>query len=169
MARGKKNPPSEPPELPEMRRRLKFGGWQMAGLGLIVLIPVLAAFEVFGEGSATIAHRGSTLAISAEYPARIRHGTPEEVTVLATNRGASPLDTVTVRFDSTYVSRFTDPQFVPSTSDAYEVELANVGPGETRVIRLGVRANEYGRHRGAIAAFHGADTARVTVSTIVFP
>jgi hypothetical protein len=141
----------------------------MAGLALIMLIPVLAAFEVFGEGSATAAHRGPALAISAEYPARIRHGTPEEVTVLTTNHGPSPLDTVTVRFDSSYVSRFTDPQFVPATGNAFEVELADVGPGETRVIRLGVRANEYGRHRGAITAFHGADTARVTVSTIVFP
>lgn len=76
---------------------------------------------------------------------------------------------MTVHFDSSYVSRFTDPQFVPSSSDAYEVDLVGVGPGETRVIRLGLRANEYGRHRGAISAFHGADTARVTVSTIVFP
>src|SRR5688500_4468997 len=103
-------PPSEPPELPEINRKLKFGGWQMVGMGLIMLIPVLAAFEVFGEGSATTAHRGSALAISAEYPARIRHGTPEEVTVRATNLGPVPLDTVTVRFDSNYVSRFTDPQ-----------------------------------------------------------
>lgn len=169
MARSRKKLPSEPPELPEIKRGLKFGGWQMVGLGLIMLIPVLAAFEVFGEGSASAAHRASALAIVAEYPARIRHGTPEEVTVLATNRGPSPLDTVTVRFDTSYVARFTDPQFVPSTGDAYDVELTGVGPGETRVIRLGVRANEYGRHRGSIAAFHGADTARVTVSTIVFP
>lgn len=169
MARGKVTLPSDPPELPEINRRLKFGGWQMVGLGLIMLIPVLAAVEVFGEGSATAAYRGSALAISAEYPARIRHGAPEEVTVLATNHGPFRFDTVTVRFDSSYVARFTDPQFVPSTSDAYEVELADVRPGETRVIRLGVRANEYGRHRGAISAFHAADTARVTVSTIVFP
>lgn len=169
MARGRNTHPQEPSELPEITRKLKFGGWQAAGLGLIVLIPVLAAFEVFGEGSATAAQRASTLAISAEFPARIRHGTPEEVTVLATNTAAAPLDTITVRFDSSYVARFTDPQFVPSAGDAYEVELADVGPGETRVIRLGVRANEYGRHRGEIAVFHHADTARVTVRTTVFP
>lgn len=161
--------PSEPPELPEIQRRLKFGRLQMAGIALIVLVPVFAAFEVFGEGSAKAAGRGTGLSISAEYPARIRHGTPEEVTVLATNVGPSRLDTVTVRFDSSYVSRFTDPQFVPSTSDAYEVDLVDVGPGETRVLRLGMRANEYGRHCGTVAAVHGADTARVTISTIVFP
>lgn len=169
MAREKSRSPSEPPELPEIDRRLKFGGWQMAGVGLIMLIPVLAAFEVFGEGSATAADAAPVIGISVEYPPRIRHGTPEEVTVLATNRGPIPLDTLTVRFDSSYVARFTDPQFVPSTGDAYDVELPDVGPGETRVVRLGIRANEYGRHRGTVAAFHGADTARVSVSTIVFP
>jgi hypothetical protein len=165
----RKGPSVEPPELPEIERRLRFGALQLAGLALIVLIPVLAAFEVFGQGTARAAGRGAVLSISAEYPARIRHGTPEEITVLATNRGPSRLDTVTVRFDSSYVSRFTDPQFVPATSDAYEVDLVDVAPGETRVIRLGMRANEYGRHRGAIAVLHGADTARAKVSTIVFP
>lgn len=169
MPSSSKTSPSVPPELPEINRRLRVGRWQMVGMGLIMLIPVLAALEVFGEGSATAANRGPTLAISAEYPSRIRHGTPEEVTVVATNRGPLRLDTVTVRFDSNYVSRFTDPQFVPSTSDAYEVDLVGVEAGEMRVIRLGMRANEYGRHRGAITAFNGADTVRVTVRTIVFP
>ena len=169
MAPSRRKKSQEPPELPEIDRRIAFGGWQMVGLGVIMLIPVLAAFEVFGEGSATAADGGAAIGISVEYPARIRHGTPEEVTVLATNRGPAPLDTLTVRFDSSYVARFTDPQFVPSTGDAYDVDLPNVGPGQTRVVRLGIRANEYGRHRGAIAALHGADTARVTVSTIVFP
>lgn len=160
---------SEPPELPPLNRGLRFGRWQMVGLAIMISIPVLAAFEVFGEGSSSAGHSGATLALSAEYPSRVRHGTPEEVTVLVTNRGPSPLDTVTVHFDSSYVARFTDPQFLPSTTDAYEVELAGVGPGETRTVRLGVRANEYGRHRGRIVASHGGDTAYVSIGTIVFP
>ncbi len=132
-------------------------------------IPVFAAFGVFGQGSSTVDYRGSPLAMSVEYPPRIRHGTLENVTVRVTNRGPALLDTVTVQFDSGYVARFSDPQFLPSTTDAYEVELARLGPGETRSIRLGLRANEYGRHRGRIAAAHADDTARVTISTIVFP
>lgn len=169
MTRKKKTRFSEPPQLPEMSRGLKFGRLQLLGIALIMLIPVLAAFELFGEGDSTVSGHGSALAVSTEYPTRVRHGTPEEVTVFVTNRGSSPLDTVTVSFDSTYVARFTDPQFEPSTTDAYAVELGDVGPGETRVIRLGVRANEYGRHRGRIVAAHSTDTARVTISTIVFP
>lgn len=169
MTRRKKTRSSEPPGLPEMSRGLKFGRLQLMGIALIMLIPVLAAFELFGEGNSTVRGHGSALAVSAEYPSRIRHGTPEEVTVFVTNRGSSPLDTVTVRFDSSYVARFTDPQFEPSTTDAYAVELGDVGAGETRIVRLGIRANAYGRHRGRIVASHSNDTARVTITTIVFP
>jgi hypothetical protein len=152
-----------------MRRRLRFGGLQLVGLGLIMLIPVLAAFKVFGAGSATAADRGAALGMAVEYPPRIRHGSMEVVAVLVRNAGPSPLDTVTVRFDSGYVGRFTDPQFVPSPSSAFEVELADVAPGETRRVQLGMRANEYGRHRGRIAATHAADSASVSISTFVFP
>lgn len=152
-----------------MRRRLKFGGLQLLGVGLIMLIPMLAAFKVFGAGSATAADRGAALGMSVEYPPRIRHGSMEVLAVLVTNSGPAPLDTVTVRFDSSYVARFTDPQFVPSPSRAFEVELADVEPGETRRVQLGLRANEYGRHRGRIAAIHAADSASVRVSTVVLP
>ncbi|MCR4340360.1 MAG: hypothetical protein NUW01_10800 [Gemmatimonadaceae bacterium] len=169
MARTRKSRSSEPPELPTMRRRLRFGGLQLVGLGLIMLIPVLAAFKVFGAGSATAADRGAALRMSVEYPPRIRRGSMEVVAVLVTNAGPSPLDTVTVRFDSAYVARFTDPQFVPSPSRAFEVELADVAPGETRRVQLGMRANEYGRHRGRIDAIHAGDSAGVGISTVVLP
>ncbi len=136
---------------------------------MLMAIPVLAAFEVFGQGSSTVNYRGSTLGIFAEYPSRIRHGTQEEVTVHVTNRGSVALDTVTVLFDSSYVARFGAVQFLPSPTDVYVVKLAGVGTGETRAVRLSLRANKYGRHRGRIAAAHAGDTARVTVNTIVFP
>lgn len=169
MAPSKKTRPSEPAELPELNRHLQFGGWQHVGLALIMLIPVLAALKVFGEASTTVGDRGAIISMSVEYPARVRHGTLEAVTVLITNQGPSPLDTVTVRFDTSYVARFTDLEFVPSVARAYEVGLAGVASGETRLVQLAVRANEYGRHRGSIAAIHAADSARVSISTVVFP
>lgn len=169
MAPGKRTRPSEPPELPELNRHLKFGGWQLVGLALIMLIPVLAALKVFGEAGTIVGDRGANISMTVEYPARVRHGTVEAVTVLITNQGPSPLDTVTVRFDTSYVARFTDLQLVPSAARAFEVELAAVASGETRRVQLGVRANDYGRHRGSIAAIHAADSARVSISTVVFP
>lgn len=54
MTRGKKRT-LKPPELPSLRRSVTFSPWQMIGLGMLVLIPVLALFKVFGlgDGSAT--------------------------------------------------------------------------------------------------------------------
>lgn len=153
-----------------MQRRLKFGGLQLVGLGLIMLVPVLAAFRVFGAGSAIVSADGEGLRVSVEYPPRVRHGSMEIVAVLLSNRGPTALDTVTIRFDSSYVAKFTDPQFVPSPSRAFEVELTDVGPGESRRVQLGLRANEYGRHAGRIAAATPAgDSASVAVVTLVFP
>lgn len=159
----------EPPELPELDRRLKFSGWQLVGLAAIVLLPVLAAFRLFGERSATAADRGSDISLVVEYPSRARHGTLEAITAVIGNGASFPLDTVIVRFDTGYVARFTDPQFVPSATRAHEVELTDLVPGETRRVQLGVRANEYGRLNGTVAAVHETDSAVVRISTFVFP
>lgn len=141
----------------------------MAGLALTMSIPVLAVFGVFGEQRATATRRGTHLAVSLDYPSRIRHGSLDAFSVAVTNQGPVALDTVTVAFDSAYVRRFTEPQFIPAASRAFVVELAGLGAGETRLVHGGLRANLYGRHRGRVAAVHAADTVAVMMSTIVFP
>lgn len=47
----KKKRPAEPPDLPALRRGLKFGLWQAFALAMVVLIPVLALFRVFGPAA----------------------------------------------------------------------------------------------------------------------
>ncbi|CAN5638443.1 hypothetical protein BH23GEM1_BH23GEM1_05810 [soil metagenome] len=158
-----------PPELPKLERHLSFGGWQLAGLAPIILIPVLAVFNVFGEARDTVTARGSAVSMVVDYPSRSRHGSLESLAVLVTNHGGSPLDTVTVRFDSSYVARFTETQFIPSETEAFEVELAAVAPGEPRRVPVGIRANPYGRPRGRLAAAHATDSVQVTLTTFVFP
>lgn len=169
MATRKVRRSPHPPELPKLDRNLRFGGWQLAGLGSIVLIPVLAVFNVFGEERDMVSARGATVSMVVDYPSRIRHGSLDAVAALVTNHGASPLDTVTVRFDSAYVARFTEPQFLPAETRAFEVELAHVAPGEVRRVQVGLRANRYGRHRGKFAAVHTTDSAQVPITTFVFP
>lgn len=169
MTPGKSTPLPKPPELPELHRRLRFSGWQIVGLALIMSIPLLAAFRVFGDGGATVGDRAGAISMAVEYPPRARHGTMEAVAVLVTNQGPSLLDTVSVRFEPSYIARFTDPQFLPSANRAFEVELTDVAPGETRRVQVGVRANRYGRHRGSVAASHHGDSAQVLISTFVFP
>lgn len=169
VTRSKKRGASEPPELPTLERRLRFGGWQIVGLALTMSIPVLAVFGVFGETRATTTERGSQLALSLNYPSRIRHGALDAFSVSVTNNGPVALDTVEVAFDSAYVTRFTEPQFIPGASRAFVVELTDLAAGETRLVNGGLRANVYGRHRGRVVASHAIDTVTASMSTIVFP
>lgn len=169
MAPRKRRNSPEPPELPELRRRVSFSRLQFGGLLLLLAIPVLAAFNLFGETRTLAAARGASISVTVDYPSRMRHGSLEVLAVLLTNEAGSPLDTVRVKFDSSYVARFTEPQFLPAESRAFEVELAEIAPGETRRIQVGLRANVYGRHRGRVAAVHPADSVDVMIGTIVFP
>ena len=160
---------TEPPELPVLKRRLKLGGWQLLGIGVLVLIPVLAMFKVFGAGQASITGQAGAIRIDVDYPPRIRHGSTEMVTALVTNLGASAMDTMTVVFDSSYVGRVLEPRFLPSASRAFEVDLIGVAPRETRKVQLGFYAEDYGRHAGSVSARHAGDTARAAIATFVFP
>lgn len=169
LASSKRKHSSKPPEAPELHRRMIFGRLQLGGLLLILAIPVLAAFNLFGEARTVTAARGASITLTVDYPSRIRHGTLDRVSVLLKNESGSPLDTVRVEFDSSYVARFAEPQFIPAESRAFEVELADIAPGETRRVHVGLRANDYGRHRGRVAAMHSSDSVDAVIRTIVFP
>lgn len=169
MAGGKNRRQAEPPELPELDRRLKFGVVQMAGLGALLLIPILALFRVFGLGEASVTARSSALELTVEYPPRLRYGTAEVVVADIKNTSSAAMETVTVIFDSSYLSKVSEPRFTPPTARAFELDLVNVAPGETRRIELAFYADEYWSHSGEIRAAHATDTARVVVETFVFP
>lgn len=169
MAPKRRRQSPEPPELPELRRRLSFGALQLLGILLLVAIPVAASLNLFGEERAVERERGAAILLTVDYPSRIRHGSLDVFAVLVANAGTSALDTVRVKFDSSYVARFTEPQFIPAESRAFEVELAGIAPGETRRVQVGLRANDYGKHRGQVTAAHSSDSVDVIVETIVFP
>ena len=165
----KQKQPTEPPELPELRRRLKFGLMQTAGLALLVLIPLLALFKVFGRGEASVTGRSGSLTLTVDYPPRLRFGTAEVLVTEVTNSGAGVMDSITVIFDSSYVSKVAEPRFTPPVTRAFELDLVNVHPGESRRIELDFYAEEYWSHSGVILAIHAGDTARVRVQTFVLP
>ena len=165
----KNKQPAEPPELPPLRRRLKFNPWQILGLSVLVLIPVLALFKLFGQGEASASGHSSALQLTVEYPPRLRHGTAEVVVTEVRNNSAAAMDTLTVIFDSSYVSKVAEPRFTPPVTRAFELDLLDVQPGESRRIELAFYAEDYWSHSGNISAVHRGDTARVTVQTFVFP
>ena len=161
--------PRHPPEPPAMKRRFRLGLVQWIGLPIILAVPILALFGVFGETRDDVRVSGRALDVLVEYPARVRHGTTTSLEIRVRNMANQPLDTVTVSFDTAYVTRFTNPIYVPSSTKAHEVTLLNVLPAEIRLAMLELRAEKAGRHTGGVTAASGGDSAVVSFRTFVFP
>lgn len=163
---------SLPDELtpPRVGHRFALYGWQVPGLIVLALLPVLALAGVFGESHADATARSGELALSVRHPDRLRFEQITTMDIDVTNVGRTSIDTVVVSIEPAYLSRFSGVAITPSPSEVFEVELTNVPPGETRRVHVEMDAMRPGRHRGAVSATGGgADTARLAVSTIVFP
>lgn len=169
------NPPSaedepQPPEPPQVERRLRPPRLQLIGMTLILLVPVLALLGVFGESRASARAASTEVQLQVRYGARYRYKMLNEIEVTVRNTTDRTMDTLTVGFDPRYVSGFSQVTFIPSASEPYDVRLLDVRPGETRLVRGELQGERYGRHTGQVFATSGAaDTARVSVSTFIFP
>jgi hypothetical protein len=87
-----------------------------------------------------------------------------------TNRSTRPIDTITVRLDSSYALRFSTVVFTPAAERAFEVPLTDVAPGETRLVVMEIQGERYGRHRGRLhIETPNGDTLAIPISTMIFP
>jgi hypothetical protein len=134
------------------------------------MIPVLALLGFFGESWATGEDRTAEISVETRYPSRYRYKTLNSVRLDVTNTSNGILDTVSVEVDTAYLSRFSTVVAIPAFEYPYLIELTDLGPGETRRVRVELQGEQYGRHRGEIrVSASGADTARVRLSTFIFP
>ena len=162
--------PPRPPDPPPIGRRLDLGALQLVGLPLLLALPVLALLGTFGERSATATARAGDVRLDVHWPTRTRHERIHRMDVVVRNVSTRALDTVTVAIDTAYLAGFSAVSVTPGPVDAWRVELAGVGPGEARRVAVEMDASRYGRLSGHVTATAaGADTARVAVSTLVFP
>lgn len=156
---------------PEVPRRFRLHLYQWLGLPLLFLVPVLALFGTFGETERRVEAASEVLGLEVRYADRLRHKQTNAVEVRIENRSGTPLDTVVVSFDESYVTPFSVLAFVPSAAKPFEVELYGVAPGERRLVWVELQAEHYGRHAGALRVHGGGhgDTATIGLSTFVFP
>jgi len=153
-----------------MRRRFRTDPFQLMGLAFLVGVPVLALAGVFGMKRAEVAARSGALEMTVRYVERLRFGQSHNLEILVTNVGSQAFDTLTVSIDPAYLQGFTNAAWTPSpTQEAHEVDLTGPSAGEGRLVVIGLRADRYGRHTGAVTATADGDTARVLLSTFVFP
>lgn len=165
-------PPVDAPE--SFRRRLQFPRFQLVGIALLLAVPVLALLGVFGPSSSTVIETVPGLHMQVEYPVRFRYKTVSSLEASFTNTSTSTIPLLTVAFDQSYISRFSNVQLTPSpesvTGTGYRVKLNNIGPGEIRRVAVSLQGERYGLHQGSVQAFTAKQPLlRVPFSTFVFP
>lgn len=162
--------PAQPPEAPDIHRSLQLHPAQWIGISMLLLIPLLALFGLFGETHQIVRAETAELSAVAEYPSRYRYRMLNSIWLDVTNTTATVLDTVTVALDTAYASRFSNVVAIPEFEHPYTIELTDLEPGDTRRVRVELEGEHYGRHSGELRiSAAGADTARLPLSTFVFP
>lgn len=159
----------DPPGPPEIRRKLSLYRFQLIGLPFLVAIPVLALFGVFGERWSTVHDANGALETSVHYPTAFRYKMIDAIDLHVRNRGAAPIDTITVSLDTAYAGRFSTVTAVPPFTGPFEIDLPNVAPRESRRVRIEIQAEQYWSHSGELTITAGADTIRVPLTTLVYP
>ena len=159
----------QPAPPPHPARRIALTRKQWLGLPLIILVPVLTLFGVFGEHRREIQLRSRTLSAIVRYPDRFRYRQLQRLDIALRNTSARTIDTLRVSLDTSYISRFSSVRIVPSPRSAFVLDLIGVTPGETRLVTTELWGEQYGLHRGRIVASAGPDSLVGEISTFVFP
>jgi hypothetical protein len=171
---SKKGQASQPPQPPEIEKRLAFYPEQLIGIPLLMLLPILALLGVFGEGYAEASSSSDVLAITVEYPTRNRYGMNNFIEVKVQNVTEREVASVTVSFNADYIGRFAEVTFQPEVDEvangAYHVTLNDVEPEETRLVTVELKGDQYGRHNGQImVSAEGAREVEIPIDTFIFP
>src|SRR5712671_1153291 len=162
-------PDPSPPRAPSIDPRIQLTWKQRIGFPIMLVIPILALFGVFGESEAHARARSTSLEMIVSYPSRMHYRQVQSLQVTVRNLASTVADTVKVAFDTSYISRFTGVRFDPSPRTAYVVDLTDVKPSESRLVSVELEGQVYGSQRSAVVARHGTDSAMVHLRTLVFP
>jgi len=162
-------PDPSPPRAPSIEPRIQLSWKQRIGFPIMVVIPILALFGVFGESQTRARATSASLDMMVSYPSRFRYRQVQSLHVTVRNLSSTVADTVKVAFDTAYISRFSSVRFEPAPKAAYTVDLTDLKPSDSRLISVELWGQVYGNHRGTIVARHGTDSAMVHLRTLVFP
>jgi hypothetical protein len=158
-----------PPAAPEMPPRISLHRSQWILVPLMLSLPLLALLGLFSGRNTTRAELGP-LAVQIRYPTKLRYNAFDNITLHVHNRGTTALDTVSVALDSAYVAGFSMVTAVPPFDESFTLSLLPLAAGESRLVRVELRAERYWRQRGTLTiGTRGADTLRIRLSTFVFP
>lgn len=162
-------PNQSPPSAPSIDPKIELSSKQRIGFPILLAIPILALFGMFGESGAHTHSTSGSLDVEVSYPTRFRYRQVQALRVSVRNLSPIVADTMRVSFDTAYISRFSSVRFEPAAKTAYTVDLTDVKPSESRLVSVELWGQDYGNHRGTITARRGSDSAIVHLRTLVFP
>ncbi len=158
-----------PPPVPSIDPKIELSWKQRIGFPILLAIPILALFGIFGESRARAHTTNGSIEMDVSYPTRFRYRQVQSLQVSVRNLDQVAADTIKVAFDTAYVTRFSSVRFDPAAKSAYTVDLTDVRPSESRLVSVELWGQDYGNHRGTVTARRGSDSATVHLRTLVFP
>jgi len=161
---------SQPPKPPKISRYLSPPWSRIIGVLIILTIPLLALFGVFGIKRTSQQITGDGIKVYMSYATLHRFKTVELIDMDVGNISPNPLPKITIVFDTGYIAGFSKVEFMPHIEQAYEIVLNDVLPHERRKVIVELEAKKYGRCDGTIHIHtEGASPLSMYISIFVYP
>lgn len=163
-----------PPPPPTFQRRIAIAPVQAVGVGVLLLVVVVAMTGRLGQTPGQLRMERGPLQVQVTYPEIVRFKAAMPLEIRVTNAGSSPLESVSVRLDRDYVDDFQDVRFTPEASRVtdkhVELSLPALAAGETREVVTWLEAHERGRRKARLDVSAGDGAALdMRWSTLVLP
>ena len=158
-----------PPPPPDVARTIRLSAGQRVLLPVLLLVVSLAMAGAFGESTVATRVTSGALDLRVRCPARLRYRQSQSLMVEVRNAGRTRLEAVRVGLDAAYLSHFAAVRVMPPEQDAATVVLGALDPGASRTLLVELAGEDYWRHTGTFAVTAGAEAARFSCSTLVFP
>src|SRR5690606_14556403 len=163
----------EPPEAPELQRKVAFYHYQVIGLAFL-LVPILALLGMFDKSTTHIRTESDELSMEVSYATRHRYKMITDLIVSIQNRSDQTIPLVTVKLSRDYVDQSSIVTFTPATvritDSDYEVEIRDVAAGTSQIVRAELRGEHYGEHKGWVnAAAAGLEAVALELTTFIYP
>jgi hypothetical protein len=154
---------------PDIPRRIRVPFSQALGMLLFLTLPVVALLGRLDSAAQESRARNQELELRVQAPTRLSFRGNGNLRIWVRNDSRRSLDRVVVRIAAPYIEAFSQVQFIPAPSRAYELELLSISPGETRLIATALQGERYGRLAGQIEAETSSSRLAVALETFVFP
>lgn len=158
-----------------MERRLNLSPLQRWGVPLLTLFPLLAIIGPLAAGTTSAEAAAGGLEVEVSYPARVRRGLQETMTITLRNVGADAVQEAVVELDRAYADAFvpfsSQPRPASIDDSTVRIEVGDVPPGGSRSVVLELTPRRYWRVSGVLEVTVGDDEAplRLSLATMVLP